>query len=298
MESLLWGIIGIMALVIVFLMIKIYLLRKGAGEIADAFADRLVTDTNTLIDISTRDPYMRKLAASINRQLRLLRKMQHKYQNGDRELKEAVTNISHDLRTPLTAICGYMDLLEREEKSEAVARYLAFIKNRTEVMKQLTEELFRYSVILCTQEDMELENILVNAVLEESIAGFYGALTESGIVPVLSIAEKPVERQLNKEALSRIFSNILNNALKYSDGDLEITLQDNGTIIFSNLASSLNDVQVGKLFDRFYTVETARNSTGLGLSIAKSLVEYMGGTITAQFENHRLSIVIYFSGTT
>lgn len=287
-----------MALVIVFLMIKIYLLRKGAGEIADAFADRLVTDTNTLIDISTRDPYMRKLAASINRQLRLLRKMQHKYQNGDRELKEAVTNISHDLRTPLTAICGYMDLLEREEKSEAVARYLAFIKNRTEVMKQLTEELFRYSVILCTQEDMELENILVNAVLEESIAGFYGALTESGIVPVLSIAEKPVERQLNKEALSRIFSNILNNALKYSDGDLEITLQDNGTIIFSNLASSLNDVQVGKLFDRFYTVETARNSTGLGLSIAKSLVEYMGGTITAQFENHRLSIVIYFSGTT
>lgn len=295
MDGLLWGVIGILLMVIALLMIKIYLLRKGAREIAEAFADRLVTDTNTLIDISTRDPYMRKLAAAINGQLRLLRAKRHKYVNGDRELKEAVTNISHDLRTPLTAICGYMDLLKQEEKSEKVTRYLSLIENRTESLKRLTEELFRYSVILSTQEEMELETVCINSVLEESIAGFYGALTARGITPEISLPENRIERRLNKEALSRVFSNILNNALKYSDGDLEIMLREDGRIIFSNTASGLNEVQVGKLFDRFFTVEAARNSNGLGLAIAKTLVEQMGGRIEAEFEKGKLKIIIFFN---
>lgn len=158
MEHLLLIIIGILLLIIFVLVAKVYFLRKSAQEIAEAFRDRLTVDTNTLIDISTRDPYMRKLAADINVQLRLLRKERHRYQQGDLELKEAVTNISHDLRTPLTAINGYLDLLEREEKSENVQRYLSQIKNRTEVLKNLTEELFRYSVVTSSQ-DLKLEHI-------------------------------------------------------------------------------------------------------------------------------------------
>lgn len=294
MNVLFWGIIGVLLSIIIILLIKIYLLRKGAQEIADAFADRLVTDTNTLIDISTRDTYMRKLAAAINVQLRLLRKQRHQYLHGDRELKEAVTNISHDLRTPLTAICGYMDLLKQEDKSEKVTRYLDFIENRTEAMKQLTEELFRYSVILSTQEDMEMERICINGVLEESIAGFYGALTQRGITPDIHIPDKSIERYLNKAALSRVFSNILNNALKYSDGDLRIELCEDGRIIFSNTARGLNEVQVGKFFDRFFTVESARNSNGLGLAISKALVEQMGGSIDACYEDAKLHIMICF----
>lgn len=290
----LWVIIGILLLVILLLIVKIRLLQKDADEIADAFADRLTTDTNILIDLSTRNRHMRHLAASINQQLRLLRKQRLRYLNGDRELKESVTNISHDPRTPLTAICGYMDLLEQEDKNEAVTRYLALISNRTEAMKQLTEELFRYSVILSTGDDMDLENVHINAVLEESIAGFYGALTRQGIIPVIHMTEKRIERQLNKAALARIFSNILNNALKYSDGDLAITMEDDGEIIFSNTASGLNEVQVGKLFDRFYSVENARNSTGLGLSIAKFLTEQMNGSIRAEYDRPRFSIYVKF----
>jgi len=293
MEHLLLIIIGILLLIIFVLLAKVYFLRKSAQEISEAFRDRLTADTNTLIDISTRDPYMRKLAADINEQLRLLRQQRHKYLNGDRELKEAVTNISHDLRTPLTAICGYLDLLEREEKSENTARYLSLIGNRVEAMKQLTEELFRYSVILSTEE-MILETVHVNGVLEESIAAFYGALTSRNIQPEIHITENRIERQLNREALGRVFSNILNNALKYSDGDLEVFLHDDGEIIFSNTASRLNEVQVGKLFDRFFTVEAARNSNGLGLAISKTLVEQMGGTIQAKSEEGRLYICIYF----
>ena len=293
MEHLLLIIIGILLLIIFVLLAKVYFLRKSAQEISEAFRDRLTADTNTLIDISTRDPYMRQLAADINMQLRLLRKQRHKYLTGDRELKEAVTNISHDLRTPLTAICGYLDLLEREEKSENTARYLSLIENRVDAMKQLTEELFRYSVILSTEE-MAMETVHINGVLEESIAAFYGALTNRGIQPDIRITENRIERQLNREALGRVFSNILNNALKYSDGDLEVFLHDDGEIIFSNTTSRLNEVQVGKLFDRFFTVEAARNSNGLGLAISKTLVEQMGGSISAELTNNKLIIYIRF----
>ena len=293
MEHLLLIIIGILLLIIFVLAAKVWFLRKSAQEIRDAFRDRLTADTNTLIDISTRDPYMRKLATDINEQLRLLRQQRHKYLNGDRELKEAVTNISHDLRTPLTAICGYLDLLEREENSENTTRYLSLIGNRVDAMKQLTEELFRYSVILSTGE-LVLETVCVNGVLEESIAAFYGVLTNRSIQPEIHITENRIDRQLNREALGRVFSNILNNALKYSDGDLEIFLHDDGEIIFSNTVSRLNEVQVGKLFDRFFTVEAARNSNGLGLAISKTLVEQMGSTIQAKLRDGRLHICIRF----
>ena len=223
----------------------------------------------------------------------ILRKQRHRYLVGDRELKEAVTNISHDLRTPLTAICGYLDLLQREPLSENAVRYISLIENRTEAMKQLTEELFRYSVILSTQE-LEIETVCLNGVLEESIAAFYAALTSRGIQPQIHMSGKRIEKQLNRDALSRVFSNILNNALKYSDGDLEITLRDYGEIVFANTASGLNEIQVGKLFDRFFTVEAARNLGGLGLAISKTLVEQMGGNISAKLVDHVLSIQIQF----
>lgn len=284
----------ILSVIIIIQAGKIYSLRQAVREVSQSFAEHLAADTNTLIDISTRDKYMRQLVASINDQLRLLRKQRQQYLNGDRELKEAVTNISHDLRTPLTAICGYLDLLEREEKSESVTRYLSFIENRTEALKHLTEELFRYSVIISTDETMKTEPINLNGALEESVAAFYGALTERGITPTIDIPEKAIVRELNRAALSRVFSNILNNVLKYSDGDLEIVMKESGEMIFSNTASKLDEVQVGKLFDRFFTVEAARNSTGLGLAISKTLVEQMNGTIMAKYQNNRLCISIFF----
>ena len=144
-------IVSMMATVIILLALKIHALRTAAKEIESAFADRLMTDTNTLIDISSADRNMRCLANSINRELRKLREARHRFEQGDLELKNAVTNISHDLRTPLTAICGYLDLLETEEKNERVEQYLRIIRNRAELLTQLTEELFRYSVIISAE---------------------------------------------------------------------------------------------------------------------------------------------------
>ncbi len=211
------------------------------------------------------------------------------------ELKRAITNISHDLRTPLTAICGYLDLLERESDSQEISGYIKIIKNRTEAMKKLTEELFGYSVIMAGESRLEIKPLTVNDVLEESIAAFYAALTDKGILPNIDITQKKITRNADRSALSRVFANLLNNAAKYSDGDLDIALKENGEIIFANTASGLDEVQVGRLFERFYTVEAGRCSTGLGLAIAKSLTEGMGGSIEAKYVKGRIIVNITLS---
>ena len=187
-----------------------------------------------------------------------------------------------------------MDLLGQEEKTEKTERYLEIIRNRVDLLTQLTEELFRYSIIISTESNAIKEPVAINGVLEESIASFYTALNERNITPNIQIPEGKVIRTLDRSALIRVFSNLLNNAIKYSDGDLDITLSETGTIVFANTASGLDEVQIGRLFDRFYTVEAARKSTGLGLAIARTLIEQMNGTISAQYENNRLSICIIF----
>ncbi len=294
MEIWLWVSIGILIAIIIALLVKIHILQKSVKEIEIAFADRLVTDTNILIDISSSDKNVRRLANTINGQLRKLRTERRRFQQGDLELKNAVTNISHDLRTPLTALCGYLELLEQEEKSETVNRYIEIMKDRVDILTQLSEELFRYSVIISTKDNITKEQVIINTVLEESIAAFYTVLTERNIVPEIQISETKVVRMLDRSALSRVFSNLISNVIKYSDGDLKIVLSENGEIAFSNMASGLDEIQVGRLFDRFYTVEAARKSTGLGLTISKTLVEQMKGTISAIYENNRLSIHIFF----
>lgn len=286
-------IIIVLAICIVGLLLRLLSLRASLGEIAWELKDKLNTDTNTLISISSGDRAMRALAAEINRQLRSLRKERLELQHGDTELKNAVTNISHDLRTPLTAICGYLELMKQEPMSENAERYLSVICERTDAMRTLTQELFEYSVITSTADSSDPEQVCINEVLEESLIGFYGAFSKSGIVPKINIIDRKVIRNLDRSALRRVFDNIISNAVKYSDGDLTVSM-DGGKIVFSNTASSLGRVQAERLFDRFYTVESARSSTGLGLSIAKLLTEKMGGSIRAEYKDKTLSIILEF----
>ena len=286
--------IGILIVVVVILCIKIHFLHRAMEEMEAGFGERIAQDTNTLITISSGDCVARRLAGQLNDQLRLLRQERRRLQSGDRELKEAVTNISHDLRTPLTAICGYLDLLKGEEKSNTAKRYLSMIENRTEAMKMLTEELFHYSVITFEEEQMEYEEVVLNRILEESISAYYGAFKKAGITPEIKMTEKKILRSLDKKTLQRILGNVISNGIKYSGGDFQIELTDYGEINFTNTAPCLNAVQVGRLFQRFYTVAAARQSTGLGLSIAKNLTEKMGGKITAEYQNGRLCIKILF----
>lgn len=288
----LWCIVLICSLALAALCLLAYLLmlRHSLREAAEELDEKLRTDTNTLISISSGDRAMQSLVTHINRQLQALRRERLRLHSGNAELTAAVTNISHDLRTPLTALCGYLDLLEQEPQTEAAARYLTVIRERTDAMRALMEELFRYSVLTATADELHTEPVCLNDVLEQSLAGFYGALSARGITPSVQLPEEKVIRPLEAAALRRVFDNILSNAAKYSDGDLAVVLAPDGEVTFSNRASALSRVEAARLFDRFYTVDSARGSTGLGLSIAKLLTEKLHGTISADYENETLRI--------
>lgn len=295
-----WLLCLALAVIAAVLCVRLLLLQHALDEITAQFEQRLTSDTNNPIFLSTRDPRAGRLAAGLNAQLGELRRLRRKYENGDRELKEAVTNVSHDLRTPLTAICGYLELLERRESGPDrrldpdTARYLARIGERAERMKQLTGELLRYSVAASGEEKLTLEPVDLNAAVEESTAAFYGALLGRGIVPSVSLPDVRVVRLLDRRALSRILENLLGNALKYSGGDLSVCLDESGRITLSNTAPGLDEVRAGQLFDRFFTVESGRSSTGLGLSIARALTEQMGGAISARYEAGQLRVSLCF----
>lgn len=273
---------------------KILLMRRSAEEIRRGLQERLETDTNTLLSISSQDRAMRRLAAGLNSQLRLLRQERCRYRQGDQALKDAVANISHDLRTPLTAICGYLDLLEGEEMSPDAARYLDLIRDRTDHLRQLTEEFFQYAVALSSRSGGSPEAVSLGPALEESLAAWYPVLSARGIAPEIRLPEGPVVRQLDRAALGRVLGNILSNAVKYSAGDLSVSLEADGTLTFSNTAPGMTALLAQKLFDRYFTVQTGRQATGLGLSIARQLTEAMGGSVEAQCQGETLTVTVRF----
>lgn len=268
---------------------KVALLRHGIKGLRRDLVERRGQDTNTLLSLPCRDRELRRLASALNQELRALRQERLRYQQGDKELKEAVVNISHDLRTPLTAISGYLQLLQGQDLPPDTQRYLEQIGGRAQAMKRLTEELFRYSVVV-SEENLAREPVDLRRAVEEALLSFYGALEGRGIEPQVRLPEEKVERLLDPAAVNRVLGNILTNALKYSAGDLEVTLEESGRLTFSNSAPGLDPVAAGRLFDRFYTVEAARNSTGLGLSIAKELTQRMGGSIGAELHGGTLTV--------
>lgn len=281
-----------LAAAILLLLIRSVLIDLSLKEIEKGLAARLNEETNTLLDIPGRSRSVRRLAAALNVQLRRLRDERRRFQLGDQELKDAVTNISHDLRTPLTALFGYLELLKRENTSETAARYLSQIEDRAEAMKRLTDELLSYSV--ASSGEPARRKLDLGRALEESLLSFYGAMEQRKLTPEIRIADKPVWRYLNPGELGRIFGNVISNALKYSAGDFSVSMDVDGTVTFSNTAPQLNAVAVGRLFDRFYTVRDNQNSTGLGLSIARLLTERMGGTIAADYRQGKLFITVAF----
>lgn len=286
-------IITILIIIIALLCLKIVLLKKSAKGINKGFKNGIDNDTNSLIGVSSRDKDIINLCRELNDELIRLRALKLKYEQGDKELKTAITNISHDIRTPLTAINGYLKLLEKESMSAEAEEYISIIKERTLALKKLSEELFEYSVTTSkAQEQGRAEEVYVNRVLEESISAMYASLCDKGINPEIDITDEKVVRQSDKEALSRVFSNILSNVLKYSDGDLYIKMDSSGLISFKNTASQLTEVDTERLFDRFYTVNNARTSTGLGLSIAKTLAGKAGAEISARLEGDKLTIYV------
>ncbi len=285
-------VIGILISITIVLVLKLIWLKLSIREIRIALKEILKSDTNNLITISSGDKDIKKLCMGLNAELKILRSQRLQYENGNQEIKRLATNISHDLRIPLTAISGYVDLMKESKDNDKQKEYLKIVESKTEDLILRTEQLFDFFKTLDTFVNIEKEEICINELLEEVLANFYTIFKEKSITPRVEISEKKIYKNVDKSTIVRVFENILSNVSKYSTGDFKVRLEDSGKIIFSNKASFLDRASVEKIFNRYYTVENAKKSTGVGLSIAKQLVELNGGRIVASYEAETLIIEI------
>lgn len=282
--------------------IKIVLLRRGFDELTENIEDQVKGRTQIPVTLTTADPHARRTAETLNRELSDLKKLRDEYTDGNRKVTVAVTEISHDIRTPLTAINSYLDLM-KDEKNEALKeQYLDRIKSRTLSLSELADELFKYSTSTdparykAPSEESSAEPIDICRVLEECMLSFYAAFKNKGIEPDIELPEEPVYVMCDRKGANRIFENIISNAIKYSDDSLEVKLSMDGVVTFSNPAPDLTPVSAAKLFDRYYTVKEGNTSTGLGFSIAKELIVMNGGSIESDLKDGILSITVRFAG--
>lgn len=292
MNNWLYVTFSILLLICIILTLKIYSIKKSIKEIQKSIENILNTDTNNLILIS--DASVKKLAIFLNKELKEMRKQKLQYEYGNQELKRNITNVSHDLRTPLTAIKGYIELLKEESLTQNGRKYISVINRKTEELTELTEQLFDFAKILDTDMVLTKEKCYLNELLEEVLASYYPIFKEKDIVPEVLICKEKVEKVVNKASMIRVFENIFSNVVKYSNGNFKVELKNDGEIIFSNKATSLDATTVQKIFDRYFSVENAKESTGIGLSIAKQLVELNGGNISADYVKGILVIEVRF----
>lgn len=216
----------------------------------------------------------------------------------EEEIRTSVANISHDLRTPLTSIMGYIQLLKlenlaKEEKKE----YIDIIERRTKTLQVLISSFYDLSRIENNEYKFNLEKVNLSKILCENVVGFYNDFVSNLIEPIIEIDENVPDIISDKKAVVRIFANLINNMIKHGKDHVKISLKiDNGFMIteFINGTSDLKDADISKLFNRFYTVNKSRNdrNTGLGLAITKSLVEQLGNEIKAQLISNDLVITI------
>ena len=290
----------LLAIALIAAVVKIVLLRRGFDELTENIEDQVRCDTQIPVTLTTTDAHARKTAETINRELKNLQDERNEYIDGNRKVSEAVTAISHDIRTPLTAINSYLDLMAEEKDEELKRQYLERIKSRTLSLSELADELFKYSTSTdpsrypVADTDSESGTVDICRVLEECILSFYAAFKDKGIEPEIELPEHSVSVICDRKSANRIFENIISNAIKYADDALTVKLDGEGCAVFSNPAPDLTPVSAAKLFDRYYTVKEGNSSTGLGFSIAKELITRNGGTIESELKDGVLSIIVRF----
>lgn len=251
--------------------------------------------------LSLPNKNIENLIVEINTLIDDKRKMENIYKEKDIELREAIANMSHDLRTPLTSIMGYVyllndDKLDKEERKE----YLKIIEKRSLVLNDLITNFYGLSRIQADQYEIKFEPVNLELVLGEIIAAFYETLDYKFGEPEINIEEGLGPVLGDKQALNRIFTNLIENMIKHGEGEVKISLKKKNKYIvmeFSNKAEELESKDVNRIFEKFFTKNRMRTgqNTGLGLAIVKLLVEKQGQKIEAKKVGNRLVINIIWS---
>ena len=291
----LYSVIVVLSILVITLLIRVVTTNIELKNITRELKEITEKDTNLLLSTSSGDKSIKILVDSLNKELKKLLSLKREYSKGIFDVKKSAENIAHDIRTPLTAIKGYVDLLEKEELSEEGRKYLDIIRGRTQYLKSLTDELF-LSLSMKSRGVLNLSDIDAKSILEEALVSNYKEFEKKGMTPSFITPNEKVIIKADSKALYRAYSNIISNALKYGEGEFKVEMDEKGNTIFSNLAPNMDSVEANKLLDRYYTISDAKASSGIGLSISKEILQEMGGELKVKLENQRLYISIIYKG--
>ena len=284
----------LLSISVLILFLYIIFILKQLKSINKQLDKRLIENTRQPLNIELFNKTITNLSKNINRCLKLEEKRRLESINDQKQFKELISNISHDLRTPLTSIKGYQQLLEKTPLDKHQVQLLKTAQKSTDELGLLIENFFEYSYLVTAKTEPNLEKININNLIVECILSYIAILEEKNLN--VNIKETPPVFVLgDKNMLIRIIENLLNNCAKHSLGDIDIKIEflQNAKITFTNPINQDTNINVDKLFHRFYTSDSTRNkSTGLGLSIVEFLVKQMNGNVGAYLNktDHTLSI--------
>lgn len=256
------------------------------------------TKTHKKITLMAPNRKLEDLAEELNKTIDNKRQIETDYENKNLELRRSIANISHDLRTPLTSIIGYIQLLNDEKLTEAERKqYTEIVMSRAKALQLLIGGFFDLSRLEAGEYNFELKPVNLQNVLCEQMAAYYNDFIAKGIEPQIDVDDAAPLVIADENAVKRIFSNLIQNVLKHGSGLIKVDLKQSKNYIitsFTNNAPDLKDEDVAHLFERFYTADRMRSgrNTGLGLAITKSLAEELGCTIGAELKDKKLSIII------
>lgn len=293
----LWAVTATVVAIITILILSAY--RRQVKKTCRQLA--FLKENQTNLHLTSELPFQElfDLVSGINDVVDLSREIQKFSLQSEDSLKETITNLSHDIRTPLTSMDGYFQLLSQSTSEEERQHYIAIIQSRIASLKELLEELFTYTKLQNENYVLALETLDFGKCVFDTVFSFYDEFQRKGIEPQIDFCEERLLIVGNPEAIRRALQNIIKNALEHGQEQILFMTQSDDKQI---MVRCMNDVEnpdridMTQIFSRFYKADSARSntSTGLGLSIAKGLVEKMGGKITAELDKNVFSIEVSF----
>lgn len=292
-----WAVtVTIVAIVLGFIML---FYRRQVKQTCRQLAFIKENDTNMQLQNMGGFPELDMLRREINEVLARTKQLNRETKRSEERFKETITNISHDIRTPLTSLDGYFQLLQEAENEEERERYVAIIKERISGLKEMLEELFTYTKLQNKSYELPIEIVDFGKCVYETVFSFYDEFTARNIEPQAEFTEEVCPVLGNKEAFRRILQNILKNALEHGNTRFVLRLEKGPEyvrFVCENDVEHPEEIDAEQVFERFYKADSARThtSTGLGLSIAKSLTEKLNGTIEAALRDQAFRITVEF----
>ncbi len=245
--------------------------------------------------ISLSNKYIENLADTINEKNDLEQKTKIQMIQEKEQLQQSIANISHDIRTPLTSIQGYLVLLKSCERKEEQEHYLSIIQAKADYLTELLQIFYDLSLIDREAYILKVEKLDINRIVTDCLIDKYNELKER--TPIIKTENAPVWITGNTVVCKRIIENLITNTIRYANDYIEIVIDANGIFTVKNTTSELKNIDVDMLFQKFYTVDTSRSNgnAGLGLYIVRELLDKIEGGIKGiHYKNNVLTISVYF----